>query len=465
MNIGVTMMENKEQELKCTGKFQENWPTPAEAMALQNRKGVTKQSSKECIPIQRLEKTSEQSSGISFLQPSVVSTSLQPGLVEGLPGPNPNIHMWSETLTEEFDVSKQIHPSLVSQLKPCKTHRDGNCLYKAVCLCLGIAQSEQQLLRDKTAKCIKQHANHFDSLLKASACEDISLSRLIQQCYSPTSKEGWGNEFHVLALSIMLKRNIYVYTVFQGENGQFFQRKNKNIIGLAEEFSQGGDKVEQHMNYEPQTGISCHYPICLHLGEDHFTALVPRLKNPIYCIPQAKNLPSIDDNGIIMTSTESPMPTKRMTRKARWLASKTPAELAEHKAREKAKRQARETDPQVIEKKRKAERTKYAANPEDKKKAERERYAADPEAKKKAEKERYAADQEVRKTAKREKYAVDSENRKKEERERYAADQERRKKLKRERYAADPEKKKRDERERYSADKEDKKRAQREIVW
>ena len=222
---------------KHTGTIQEDWPTPAEAMVMQSKKCSKKQTSKDHTHMDELENTSEQSLGISFLQPSVLSASLQPGKVQeqniGIPAPDPNIHVWSGTLSEEFDVSKQIHPSLLSQLKPCKTHRDGNCLYKAVCLCLGIAQSEQQVLRDKTAQCIKQHANHFESLLKASACEDISLDRLIQQCYSPTSKEGWGNEFHVLALAILLKRNIFLYTIFQDDTGQFLQRRNKNIIGLA----------------------------------------------------------------------------------------------------------------------------------------------------------------------------------------------------------------------------------------
>ncbi len=457
-------MDNKQQGNRC--KFQETWPTPAEAMALQSKKSSTKQSSKECTLIQRLEKTSEQSSEISFLQPSVINNPPQTQKVEeekiDIPVPNPNIHVWSEKLTEESDVSKQIHPSLLSQFKPSKTHRDGNCLYEAVCLCVGMAPSGQQVLQDKTAHCIKQHANHFEGLLKASACDDISLDRLIQQCYQPSTKEGWGNEFHILALAIMLKRNIFVYTVFQGANGQFFQRKNKNIIGLAEEFSRGGDKVEQHMNYEPQKGISCHYPICLHLDRDHFTALVPRLSNPIYCIPQATNLPSIPDNGIVPTSPETSKPTKRMTRKARWLASKTPAELAEHKAREKAKRQAREADPQVLEKRQKAERERYAANPEDKKTAERERYAADKEQQKRAKRERYAADQEQQKKAKRERYAADQEQQKRAKRERYAADQERQRFWQRERYSADQEQQKKAKRERYAADQELQKKAKRE---
>ncbi len=328
--------------------FKEKWPTPAET--------ITKHRSNNTVqnhPVQmdytnniyQLHSNVELSKDISFLQPSVVFPLCT---TDTLFDPNPisNIHMWGETLEEEKDVGKQIHPAILSQLKPCKTEKDHNCLYNAICLCIGMPESQQYVLREKTASCLQRHSDHFTELLKAS--DEISFQALLHQCKQPSCFEGWGNEFHILALSIALKRNIVVYTTFTGPKGQFYQRKNKNIVGLAEEFAKGGEKIEQHTNFQPQQGITCHNPIFVYLNGNHFTALVPRLPQPIYCVPPATNLPSIPNNGMSLTLHEASMQTKKLTRKVRWLASKTPTQFAEYKAREKAKKKERKAS-QVCE--------------------------------------------------------------------------------------------------------------------
>ncbi len=404
-------MDNKEHTADLSPEtFNKDWPTPAEAMS-QLKSNNKDKSSTQYSFIQQLESQSGKEAHISFLQPSVVtpleetrdvseSQQLTPNQMESvnIPDPNPDIHVLSETLEEAMYLRMEIHPSLLTQLKPCTTKDDDNCLYNAICLCLGMKQYQQGILRDKTAQCIRKYAGHFSGLLKAA--DEVSLETLIDQCHSPFSTQGWGSEFHLLALAILLKRNIFVYTTFKDKKGQFYQRKNKPIIGLAEELSQGGDKVEQHMNFEPQLGIACHYPICLHFSGAHFTALVPKLPNAIYCVPPATNLPSIPDNGIQTCQPETPMPSKKMTQKARWLASKTPAELAEYKARQKAKRKERAAIPGVLEKRRGADRERYAADPEKKKKAASEHYATKPEVlqkQKESKKMKYANDPEVRK--------------------------------------------------------------------
>ncbi len=312
--------------------LKQNWPTPAETLANANT-------------------DSRHSEEISFLQPSVVLPSPQPATCEGvlhtkldaaenrdIPAPIPNIHIFAQTLEEEVNIGNEMHPAILSQLKPCKTEKDHDCLYNAICLCLGMQEAQQYVLREKTALCLQMHSNHFAELLKAS--DEISLQALIKQCRQPSCFEGWGSEFHILALAIVLRRNIIVYTTFKNPKGQFYQRKNKNIVGLAEEFSKGGEKIAQHTNFEPQKGITCHKPIFLLLNGNHFTALVPRLPNPIYCVPPATNLPSIPNNGML-DYNKSSVQCKKMTRKARWLASKTPTQLAEYKAMEKVKKKNR----------------------------------------------------------------------------------------------------------------------------
>ncbi len=331
--------------------FKEDWPTPAEAITKRPTKKTAKNFAVDGYNnCQQLQNQAKQTMDITFLQPSVVYSSPQPqdlsyatlDISETMDIPAPpssNIHSMSSTLEEEMSVGKDIHPAIVSQLKPCKTKDDHNCLYNSICLCLGMPESQQMVLREKTALCLQKHANHFENLLKAS--DEITLQTLIEQCKQPFCFEGWGNEFHLLALAILLKRNIIVYTTFKSPKGQFYQRKNKNIVGLAEEFWQGGEKIEQHMNFEPQKGIRRHNPIFIHLNKRHFTALVPRLTHPTYCVPPATNLPSIPNNGIQVNLQDSSQSCRKMTRKARWLASKTPAQLAEYKENQKAKKKER----------------------------------------------------------------------------------------------------------------------------
>ncbi len=300
--------------------------------------------------VQQIPNQDDHSMDITFLQPSIVYQSPQPtehGIPlqqiwdenADIPAPLSDRHIWCESLQEDMDIRQHIHPSILSQLKPCKTKDDHNCLYNAICLCLGMPESQQNVLREKTASCLIKYSNHFEELLKAS--DATSLQALIEQCKQPFCFEGWGNEFHILALAIMLKRNIIVYTTFKNPNGQFYQRKNKNIVGLAEDFKQGGEKIEQHMNFQPQEGVTGHNPIFLHFNGSHFTSLVPRLPHPVSCIPPATMFPSVPDNGIYLQN--STKDSKKMTRKARWLASKTPAQLAEYKAREKAKKEKKKS--------------------------------------------------------------------------------------------------------------------------
>ncbi len=126
-----------------SGDYRKNWPTPAEVMVQQQTNVTQAQNSRQCSYRPTLQSAAAGSLGISFLQPSVVTPWIQTDKHEDLVPMNiaplnPNIHGWWDALHEELTVSRQIHPTLLTQLKPCKTWGDGNCLFNAVCLCLGI---------------------------------------------------------------------------------------------------------------------------------------------------------------------------------------------------------------------------------------------------------------------------------------------------------------------------------------
>ncbi len=152
-------MEDKEHAKPVSAKYNIEWPTPAEAAARTYSKNTSKviDSPMDCSTRERLPGFCEQSSDISFLQPSVVyplphtdegeqkSELASKGTDVEIPSPNPQIHIWSETLDEYMDAAKEIHPALLSQLKPCVTKDDDNCLYNATCLCLGCIFCERIL--------------------------------------------------------------------------------------------------------------------------------------------------------------------------------------------------------------------------------------------------------------------------------------------------------------------------------
>ncbi len=197
---------------------------------------------------------------------------------------------------EVHSLSKVIHPAFLSHWKPVKTSGDHNCLYNAICLCLGLSENMQENIRHRTVQCIIRHSEHFRQLL-ANAI-DVTLDSLIEQCRKSDRDSGWGNMFHILAIAIMLKRSIYVYSSFTNKKGTFLQRKNMNIITMAKLFQDKAEHTRQHQNYEPQDGIIFKEPLCLYYNGDHFTALIPRVSQPIYCVPSMTNLPSITNNDI-----------------------------------------------------------------------------------------------------------------------------------------------------------------------
>ncbi len=155
-------MDAREYKMMSMEEFKENWPTPAESRTKMGSNTVPN-AHMEYSNTGQLQTQDELQTDISFLQPSVVYPSPQPDKYretydsmfdtcedKDISAPNPNIHIWSQTLEEDINVGKEIHPAILSQLKPCRTKDDHNCLYNAICLCLGIPESQQSVLRELT---------------------------------------------------------------------------------------------------------------------------------------------------------------------------------------------------------------------------------------------------------------------------------------------------------------------------
>ncbi len=196
------------------------------------------------------------------------------------------------TNVEAVAVKNLLHPALDSQFKAIETMGDNNCLWNAICLCLGLPEYNQVEFRNITFSTICEHEEHFKTLLRPHPYETIHTVK--DACMHSNSSAGWGNEYHLLALAIALDRNIYVYSTFKDSTtGRFFQNARLDISKLASMFANKVAQTSQHRNYQPTQDIISRSPICLFYDHPHYTALVPRVSSPIYCIPHEVIVQSI----------------------------------------------------------------------------------------------------------------------------------------------------------------------------
>ena len=204
-----------------------------------------------------------------------------------------DIWMFGLHLEEDEEISKLIHPAFLTQFKACLTENDDNCLWNAVCLCLGFDEREQIDLREKTSEIIRKHSSHFEDLLTGNM-SGLTVQDLVDTCNKSDSTEGWGTEFHILALAILLERNIYVYSPFRKDtDGNMYQEDTWNAATLADHFLNKGSFTSQHYNCEPRKGLVADDPLCIFYNGNHYTALLPRVKNPIYFQPHCTYLESV----------------------------------------------------------------------------------------------------------------------------------------------------------------------------
>ncbi len=208
-----------------------------------------------------------------------------------------------KTHHEDMAVKYLLHPAIDREFIALQTAPDHNCMWNAICLCLGLPEDNQSEFRRLTVAAILENQSHFEQLLTPDRTTE-TINSLIESCLHPNELSGWGNEYHLLALAIGLNRNVFVYSSFRhSSSGRFFQDKRLDITDLADRFSKECKQTSQHLNYQPKTGIFSKSPICLFYNRDHYTALVPRKPNPVYCIPHQVIAQSIGSGNVEVQST------------------------------------------------------------------------------------------------------------------------------------------------------------------
>ena len=184
----------------------------------------------------------------------------------------------------DLHVQGELHPAVLEHYCPVTTTGDGNCLWNAVSLCLFNSEVHRLTLRLLTVDCMWNKQNFFLYLIGMDTImeEGTLLQRFHKHLRIARNDKEWGNEFHILALSIVLQRDIYVYSSF---------RVNGNIClpsatseRLCEAFATH-EHVGGHLLYTSPVQFKTQKyrqePICLHfdMRRTHYSAILKKNKN------------------------------------------------------------------------------------------------------------------------------------------------------------------------------------------
>lgn len=128
---------------------------------------------------------------------------------------------------------------------------DGNCLWNMASISLCGSQILQPLLRKLTVFTIIIYKKNFENILKNESDDYIKKPDALQLkmediVYRAKTDKKWGNEYHLLALSTLLNKNIYIYSEFI-KKGKFIIRKSATENTLKENFH----KIGLNLVYEP----------------------------------------------------------------------------------------------------------------------------------------------------------------------------------------------------------------------
>ena len=154
------------------------------------------------------------------------------------------------TLETKDVVDKLNHSKKLKKINKnyyiIKTSKDGNCLWNAICNALFGNENYMVMLRLFTFFCFLKYKEYFNNICKY---EQHCLDYYIRESLTLGA---WGRDIHFLALSIVVKRNIFVYNII---SPSFIGRR---ISGIN----------------------SKELPIIIHFSNNnHFEAIIPRDNN------------------------------------------------------------------------------------------------------------------------------------------------------------------------------------------
>jgi hypothetical protein len=178
-------------------------------------------------------------------------------------------------------VQDRIHPCMQQYYQAIHCPADGNCLYHAMSISLTGSEHISDKLRKVACLILLDHRHWFEYLIEIHPMAD-TFETLLQDVWT---NNNWGNEYHILALSIALERPIFQYTGFRKDDGSF-HAVNAQPDELAEHFLMESDGFRSHYYYgAPFQNLTTRRPLFCILQHQHFTPLVPFSRESIIFTP------------------------------------------------------------------------------------------------------------------------------------------------------------------------------------
>ena len=112
--------------------------------------------------------------------------------------PDQNFNAFAQYRSAPFQIIDNMQPPAVSE----NVRGDGNCMYRAVSLAISGSEENYIQLKQLTASELDIHRYNFDDI------GDNEIDNLIKRAKAPGR---WGEESHLIALSVALRIRIYVF--------------------------------------------------------------------------------------------------------------------------------------------------------------------------------------------------------------------------------------------------------------
>jgi hypothetical protein len=152
---------------------------------------------------------------------------------------NPNMYS-TQKIANYSAVLERI--GINHSFAPIKTEANGNCLYNAISMILFGNSQNYWMIKLGLGAVFVNHESYVKNII--DTFDD--KSEYTKVLFESVRDGAWGNHYHILMLSALLKKPIYVYT----------------------------DTLSHH-KYCVNQKLSFNKPVCILLVSNHFTALMP----------------------------------------------------------------------------------------------------------------------------------------------------------------------------------------------
>ena len=185
------------------------------------------------------------------------------------------------------------HDNLIDKLMVIEVMGDGNCLWNSISVSLFGDYSMMESLRLLTASTLLENEKRFSDYLKEQQrkygySHELGFDGLVG---AATELQVWGDELHIMALSLALERPVYSYGSLQ--------ILGNDVYGSYDEFRDYYERTDlpNHFKYIANAEHERNRPILLYYnGENHYSVVLPTDTSVEPLVPHSQIIDPIVDN-------------------------------------------------------------------------------------------------------------------------------------------------------------------------